>query len=50
LQTARTQPGAAAALEEVEKEVVGLRILGSYPAAKRPIEEQPNIAEQPNKD
>jgi prephenate dehydratase len=36
LQAARTQPEAAAALSEVEKEVVGLRILGSYARAKRP--------------
>jgi prephenate dehydratase len=35
LQAARSQPEAAAALEEVQKEVVGLRILGSYRAAKR---------------
>jgi prephenate dehydratase len=36
LQAARSQPEATAALEELQKEVVGLRILGSYPAAKRP--------------
>jgi prephenate dehydratase len=36
LQAARTEPEAAAALAEVEKEVVGLRILGSYAAAKKP--------------
>jgi prephenate dehydratase len=34
LQAARTQPEAQAAIEELQKEVVGLRILGSYPAAK----------------
>ena len=34
LQASRTQPEAKAAIEEVEKQVVGLRILGSYPAAK----------------
>jgi len=36
LQAAREQPEAAAALEELQGEVVGLRILGSYPAAKQP--------------
>jgi prephenate dehydratase len=36
LQAAREQPEASAALEELQGEVVGLRILGSYPAAKRP--------------
>lgn len=36
LQAASDQPEAAAALEELQGEVVGLRILGSYPAAKRP--------------
>jgi prephenate dehydratase len=36
LQAARSQPEAAAALEELQSQVVGLRILGSYPAAKRP--------------
>ena len=36
LQAARTQPEAAAALAELEKEVVGLRVLGSYAAAKQP--------------
>jgi len=35
LQAAREQPEAAVALEEVQAEVVGLRILGSYPAAKQ---------------
>lgn len=35
LQAAREQPEAAVALEEVQGEVVGLRILGSYPAAKQ---------------
>ncbi|HKV47990.1 MAG TPA: prephenate dehydratase [Candidatus Acidoferrales bacterium] len=34
LQAAREQPDATAALEELQGEVVGLRILGSYPAAK----------------
>jgi prephenate dehydratase len=34
LQAARTQPEAKSAIEELQKEVVGLRILGSYPAAK----------------
>jgi prephenate dehydratase len=34
LQASRTQPEAKAAIEEVDKQVVGLRILGSYPAAK----------------
>jgi prephenate dehydratase len=34
LQAARDQPDATAALEELQGEVVGLRILGSYPAAK----------------
>ena len=36
LQAAREQPDATAALEELQSEVVGLRILGSYPAAKQP--------------
>lgn len=36
LQAAREQPEAAVALEELQGEVVGLRILGSYPAAKQP--------------
>lgn len=36
LHTAREQPEAAVALEELQSEVVGLRILGSYPAAKQP--------------
>lgn len=36
LQAAREQPEAAVALEELQSEVVGLRILGSYPAAKQP--------------
>jgi prephenate dehydratase len=36
LQAARSQPETAVALEELQSEVVGLRILGSYPAAKRP--------------
>jgi len=36
LQAARDQPEAAVALEELQSEVVGLRILGSYPAAKQP--------------
>jgi prephenate dehydratase len=36
LQAAREQPDATAALEELQGEVVGLRILGSYPAAKQP--------------
>ena len=35
LQAASTEPEAAAALKEIEKEVVGLRILGSYPAANK---------------
>lgn len=34
LQAAREQSDATAALEELQGEVVGLRILGSYPAAK----------------
>ena len=34
LQTARSNPEAGAALEELEREVVDLRILGSYAAAK----------------
>jgi chorismate mutase/prephenate dehydratase len=33
LQTARSNPEAAAALEELDKQVVELRILGSYAAA-----------------
>jgi prephenate dehydratase len=36
LQAAREQPEATAALDELQCEVVGLRILGSYPAAKQP--------------
>ncbi len=36
LQAAREQPEATAALAELQSEVVGLRILGSYPAAKQP--------------
>ena len=36
LQAACTQPEAAEALAELEREVVGLRILGSYAAAKKP--------------
>lgn len=36
LQAAREQPDATAALEELQSEVVGLRILGSYPAARQP--------------
>ncbi len=36
LQAAREQPEATAALEELQGEVVDLRILGSYPAAKQP--------------
>lgn len=36
LQTARSNAEAAAALEELEKEVVDLRILGSYAAAQTP--------------
>lgn len=36
LQAAREQPEAVAALDELQREVVGLRILGSYPAAKQP--------------
>jgi len=36
LQAACTQPEAAEALTELEREVVGLRILGSYAAAKKP--------------
>jgi prephenate dehydratase len=36
LQAARSDPQAAAALEELEKEVVDLRILGSYAAAQMP--------------
>jgi prephenate dehydratase len=36
LQAAREQPEATTALEELQGEVVGLRILGSYPAAKQP--------------
>jgi prephenate dehydratase len=35
LQAARNQPEAKAALAELQEQVVGLRILGSYPAAKR---------------
>jgi prephenate dehydratase len=34
LQTAQSRPEAAAALEELEKQVVDLRILGSYAAAQ----------------
>jgi len=34
LQTARSNPEAAAALEELDKQVVELRILGSYAAAQ----------------
>jgi prephenate dehydratase len=36
LQTARSNPEAAAALEELDKQVVELRILGSYAAAQMP--------------
>ncbi len=36
LQTARSNPEAAAALEELDKQVVELRILGSYKAAQMP--------------
>lgn len=36
LQASREQPAAAVALEELQGEVVGLRILGSYSAAKQP--------------
>lgn len=36
LQASRSQPEAATALEELGREVVGLRILGSYVAAQRP--------------
>jgi prephenate dehydratase len=36
LQAASEQPEADVALEELQGEVVGLRILGSYPAAKQP--------------
>jgi prephenate dehydratase len=35
LQAASGDPEATAALKEIEKEVVGLRILGSYPAANK---------------
>jgi prephenate dehydratase len=34
LQTPAGQPGAEAAVEELRKRVVGLRVLGSYPSAK----------------
>ena len=36
LQASKSDPAAAAALAELEKQVVGLRVLGSYPSAQSP--------------
>ena len=36
LQASKGDPAAAAALAELEKQVVGLRVLGSYPSAQSP--------------